>query len=162
MCPAAERYVAGLVHVLGAVETGLSSLTMGADTRRYVVEQKPSKSDTAAAAAAAAEDDLDVRKVLTGFHMADRNSRFRCALAKLRVQHVSLHFDFSESYFDFVVRKDVLCEQRFADLAGQVMVKRMDVRRDVALRGLDKEQAGVWEERVPVEIQTWELSTKRV
>lgn len=79
-----------------------------------------------------------MRKFLTGFHMLDRNPRFRQVQAKLAlVPTISLHFDFVESYFDFEIERAVLCNQRFAELAGQVLAKRNDIRERMAMRDVD-------------------------
>lgn len=137
VCPAAERYVGSLVALIGAVERGLVSLTVCADTRRYarLVGQR----ESSAGSNDASEEVLDLKKVLTGFHMADRNPRFMDALSKLRVENIDLHFDFLESYFDFSVDREVLCVQKFVEFAGQVLIKRNDLQRNAAMLELDED-----------------------
>ncbi|KAI8934819.1 hypothetical protein NX059_008500 [Plenodomus lindquistii] len=145
VCEAAERYVGSLVGVLGAVEKSLLSLRLSADTRRYTpvplpVSQRQRKGSEHEYKPGEEYGELDIRKVLTGFHMLDRNARFREAVGKLAlVPTVGLHFDFIESYFDFEIERDVLCNQRFAELAGQVLVKRNDIRERMALREIDQD-----------------------
>jgi len=166
VCPAAERYVGSLIAVLGAVEKTLLELKLGADTRRFAKPALPSCSPTmtttttttapltqeyAGNGYAYADEDMDtdadtelgMRKILTGFHMLDRNPRFRDALAKLTcIPSIALHFDFVESFFDFDVERHVLCAQRFTGLAGQVLVQRDAIRARVAMREADEDGEG--------------------
>lgn len=139
VCPAAERYVGNLVGLLGAVEKTLVELRLGADTRRLHADLD-SHQDTGHRMDTDVYTELDTRKILTGFHMLDRNPRFRDALAKLTsIPSIALHFDFVESFFDFDVERRVLCGQRFTELAGQVLVQRDEIRARVAMCETDGE-----------------------
>ncbi|KAH9864902.1 hypothetical protein IAQ61_008847 [Plenodomus lingam] len=144
VCEAAERYVGSLVGVLGAVEKSLLSLRLSADTRRYTAVALPSpqkqkeEGKKEAKAGEEQEDGLDFRKILTGFHMLDRNPRFREVQGKLAlVPTISLHFDFIDCSFDFEIERSVLCNQRFAELAGQVLMKRNDIQARMAMQDAD-------------------------
>lgn len=84
------------------------------------------------------DDRVEAQRILTGFYMADANPLFRKALARLHVADMALHFDFPESYFDFVVLKKVLCRQNLVELAGQVL----DVRSNIRFKTAAKQEAG--------------------
>ncbi|KAF2850975.1 hypothetical protein T440DRAFT_449583 [Plenodomus tracheiphilus IPT5] len=148
VCEAAERYVGSLVGVLGAVGESLGELRISADTRRYIPAPLGAHGTTHQTqqpeyARGEEHGELDIRKILTGFHMLDRNPRFREALAAItHVPSIFLHFDFAESYFDFEVERGVLCQQRFAELAGQVLVKRNDIRERLAVREAGGDEDG--------------------
>jgi hypothetical protein len=118
MCVGAERYIISLSYLLGAVRKNLLSLKLCADTRRYVEEEEAS---------------LDTKNLLTGPHIADSSSRFRKALSDLSVQHISLHYDFPESCFDFTVEMDVLCRQSLVDITGQVLIARSAIKLKSAM-----------------------------
>lgn len=124
LSPGANRYVTSLSFVLGAVKASLVSLKLAADVRPYTPE----------------ENALDVRKFLTGFHVADQSRRFKDALAALAVDDVALRYDFSESYFDFVAKRSVLVEDSFVHLAGQVLLARSEIQLRVALEELGEEE----------------------
>jgi hypothetical protein len=67
--------------------------------------------------------------------MADSNSLFNKAMKDLLVGKVGLHFDFPESYFDFVVGREKLCGQSLVELAGQVLAARSEIRFKAAMQG---------------------------
>ncbi|KAH7562098.1 hypothetical protein J3E72DRAFT_383602 [Bipolaris maydis] len=166
VCVGAQRYSTSLSYLLSAVETRLLSLKLCADTRRYLdetvvvvasVSNDSSSSSSTTTTTASAGDDiatttsnttntaskdnddrLEAQRILTGFYMADTNPLFRKALARLHVADMALHFDFPESYFDFVVLKKVLCRQNLVELAGQVL----DVRSDIRFKAAAKQDAG--------------------
>ena len=139
VCVGAQRYSTSLSYLLSAVETSLLSLKLCADTRRYVDESKlcNTSSSTATSSGFGSSnkekgDRLELQRMLTGFYMADANPLFRKALARLDVANIALHFDFPESYFDFVVAKKVLCSQSLVELAGQVLGVRSNIRLEAA------------------------------
>ncbi|KNG45010.1 hypothetical protein TW65_08251 [Stemphylium lycopersici] len=140
VCVGAQRYSTSLSYLLSAVETSLLSLKLCADTRRYVDEAKLCNSNTSTTTTGSGfggpnkekDDRLELQRVLTGFYMADANPLFRKALARIDVANIALHFDFPESYFDFVVAKKVLCSQSLVELAGQVLGVRSIIRLEAA------------------------------
>ncbi|KAG9185321.1 hypothetical protein G6011_07865 [Alternaria panax] len=137
----AGRYTTSLSYLLSTVLPSLLSLTLCADTRRYIdnsISQDPHRISTKS------ETDLErlqVQKLLTGFYMAESNSHFKKALKDLLVRNVGLHFDFPESYFDFVVERERLCGQSLVELAGQVLAARSEIRFKAAMQ-----EAGVGNE----------------
>jgi hypothetical protein len=137
-CVGAERYIISLSYLLGAVGKSLLSLRLCADTRRYhsfLLENRDGEGEDEHEGT-----EIDIRRTLTGFYVADGSSRFRAALAKLSlISEVSLHYDFLEAYFDFVVQKEVLCRQSLVGLMGQVLVARSELRLKLALQELCEE-----------------------
>ncbi|EMD69008.1 hypothetical protein COCSADRAFT_77783 [Bipolaris sorokiniana ND90Pr] len=139
VCVGAQRYSTSLSYLLSAVETRLLSLKLCADTRRYLDETVMVASIGNDSSNISNNDDrLEAQRILTGFYMADANPLFRKALARLHVADMALHFDFPESYFDFVVLKKVLCRQNLVELAGQVL----DVRSEIRFKAAAKLEAG--------------------
>ena len=144
VCVGAQRYSTSLSYLLSAVETRLLSLKLCADARRYMDDARPSDhaisntnsnhstSTTNTTNSKDHDDRLQTQRLLTGFYMADANPLFRKALARLHIADMALHFDFPESYFDFVVVKKVLCRQNLVELAGQVLNVRNDIRLKAA------------------------------
>jgi hypothetical protein len=145
----AQRYITSVSYVLGAVKSSLLTLRFCADVRRYadiLLAPATTIAATSSVPVDAEEDEeeevdlekdtLDPKRILTGFLTADTNPRFKAALAKLPLHSIPLHFDFPESYFDFVVDMDVLCQQSLGDLVGQVLVKRGEIRSIAALQEL--------------------------
>lgn len=135
VCVGAQRYSTSLSYLLSAVETRLLSLKLCADTRRYMDSDHSSSSSSSSNTSTNTKDNdgrLETQRLLTGFYMADANPLFRKALARLHIADMALHFDFPESYFDFVVLKKVLCRQNLVELAGQVLHVRNDIRLKVA------------------------------
>jgi hypothetical protein len=159
VCVGAQRYSTSLSYLLSAVETRLLSLKLCADTRRYLDDTVASGSNSSNASSSSSssssnnnnnnnsnnnkgyDDRLEAQQMLTGFYMADANPLFRKALARLHVADMALHFDFPESYFDFVVLKKVLCRQNLVELAGQVL----DVRSDIRLKAAKQESGDGYE-----------------
>ncbi|EUC42174.1 hypothetical protein COCMIDRAFT_104209 [Bipolaris oryzae ATCC 44560] len=140
VCVGAQRYSTSLSYLLSAVETRLLSLKLCADTRRYLDEPAAIVAGISNDSSSVSNnnDRLEAQRILTGFYMADANPLFRKALARLHVADMALHFDFPESYFDFVVLKRVLCRQNLVELAGQVL----DVRSDIRFKAAAKQEAG--------------------
>jgi hypothetical protein len=134
LCVGAERYIISLSYLLGAVQSNLLSLALCADTRRYVEGREVAgEGDDEKEDLDEDEDDdseINVKRMLTGFYVADGSSRFRKALKGLRVETVGLHFDFPEAHFDFKVESEVLHQQSLVDLKGQVLM----VRSEIALK----------------------------
>jgi hypothetical protein len=129
LCVGAERYIISLSYLLGAVQSNLLSLALCADTRRYV-EVRELTGEGENVDEDVDEDDygeVNVKKMLIGFYVADGNSRFRKALRGLRVKTVGLHFDFPEAHFDFKVVSEVLHQQSLVDLMGQVLMVRSEI-----------------------------------
>ncbi|EUC35619.1 hypothetical protein COCVIDRAFT_114893 [Bipolaris victoriae FI3] len=138
VCVGAQRYSTSLSYLLSAVETRLLSLKLCADTRRYLDEPAVVVGIGNDSSSSNNDDRVEAQRILTGFYMADANPLFRKALARLHVADMALHFDFPESYFDFVVLKKVLCRQNLVELAGQVL----DVRSDIRFKTAAKQEAG--------------------
>lgn len=144
VCPAAERYIGSLTYLLSKVKRSLLSLRLCADTRRYLSSIAPTDTDSLNETE---EDELDVRKVLTGFHMADRIRAFKATLAISSIRTIELRFDFPESTFGFDIATNVLCKMNLASLAGQVLIARNDIEMKAALEELGEGQDGpIWEE----------------
>jgi hypothetical protein len=134
ICVSAERYIISLSYLLGAVQSSLLSLTLCADMRRYVKGREVAgEGDDEKEDEDEDEDEdseINVKKMLTGFYVADGSSRFRKALKGLGVGTVGLRFDFLEACFDFSVEQEVLYQQSLVDLVGQVLM----VRSEIALK----------------------------
>ncbi|KAF2131194.1 hypothetical protein P153DRAFT_271804, partial [Dothidotthia symphoricarpi CBS 119687] len=146
LCTGAERYAATLGHVLTFVRNTLSSLKFIADVQPYMVERGDGSStdeteeetDTETDAEEAEEEEsFDVKKLLTGFHAAGTNPRFNAALADLPFPDIPVSFVFPDSYFGFVVEKEVLCKRGLLFLAGQVVFARNELRMRALLEELD-------------------------
>ncbi|KAL6710781.1 hypothetical protein ACN47E_007838 [Coniothyrium glycines] len=149
VCPAAERYVRSLTYLLDGVKESLLSLQLCADTRRCVSNGSISNGSSQDMDHRSEEEDedLDVKKVLTGFHMVDRNRRFKELLAMLSVRSISLRFDFAESNFEFKISRDMLCRTNMASLAGQILIAKNDIEMKAVLQELgDGDHGPVWEE----------------
>ncbi|KAL6162431.1 hypothetical protein ACJQWK_11364 [Exserohilum turcicum] len=113
VCVGAQRYSTSLSFLLSAVETRLLSLKFSSWSKDHTAR-------------------LEAQQMLTGFYMADANPLFRKALARLHIADIALHFDFPESYFDFLILRSVLCQQNLVELAGQVLALRSHIRRKAA------------------------------
>lgn len=144
LCPAADRYIMNLTHLLGFVKATLLSLRFTADTRRYA-----SFSDEVFGALAAdggddeeaLDDALDVKKVLTAFHVIEGNARFRCAVADLvAVRSVGVAFVFPESEFNYVVEKGELCKRGLLFLACQTVFARSEIKIKAMLEGFSEDE----------------------
>lgn len=136
ICPVAERYIMNLTHLLTFVKATLLSLSFKTDTRPYA-----GFSDEVFGALA--EDDesmdgsLDVRKILTAFHVIEGNLRFRKAVAELdAVRSIPVSFNFPESDFNFNVEKGELCKRGLLFLASQTIFARSEIKIKAMLEGL--------------------------
>lgn len=124
----AERYIICLSFLLDGVKDTLRTLRIGADVRPYTNSTKD-------------EDNVfDVTKFLTGFQYADQTPRFKHAIATLPVKQLQLRFDFSETYFDFKVEKEVLNRWSLMYLAGQLAIKKSEIELRGLLEELDEEE----------------------
>ncbi|KAJ4994345.1 hypothetical protein SVAN01_00174 [Stagonosporopsis vannaccii] len=140
VCPAADRYIMNLTHLLGFVKSTLLSLSFTADTRRYA-----SFSDEAFGALASddesLDDSLDVKKVLTAFHVIEKNVRFRNAVSDLvAVRSVAVAFLFPESDFNYKVEKLELCKRGLLLLACQTVFARSEIKIKAMLDGLSEDE----------------------
>ncbi|KAJ4410399.1 hypothetical protein N0V91_001883 [Didymella pomorum] len=150
VCPAAERYIMNLTHILAFVRSTLLSLSFATDTRPYA-----GFSDEAFGASAMTleEDDerlddaLDVKKILTSFHVIEGNLRFRQAVRELSaIRSVAVSFNFPESDFQFQVEKAELCKRGLLFLASQTIFARSEIKIKAMLEGMgDDELEGVEE-----------------
>jgi hypothetical protein len=147
VCTGADRYTTSLSYLLSTVSPSLLSLKICADTRRYVGSRTGQDSHALSDKFKADTERLQVQKLLTGFYMADSNSLFKKAMRDLLVRDIVLHFDFPESYFDFVVGRERLCGQSLVELAGQVLAARTEIRFKAAMQevgvGSEVAEAGV-------------------
>ncbi|KAH7075958.1 hypothetical protein BKA63DRAFT_443256 [Paraphoma chrysanthemicola] len=136
----AERYVSSLSFVLGAVKESLVRLKFVGDVRPYMY-QDVAMGEVDGKDAADEDEGLDVKKMLTGFHVADTNARFRSALGEVKVAEVGMRCEFLDSYFEFGVEKDVVLRSGLVYLIGQVLIARSEARMNAVLRELeDKEE----------------------
>ena len=147
ICPAAERYIMNLTHLLTFVKSTLLSLSFKTDTRPYasfsgeVFSTLLSDDDESLD-----EDSLDVKKVLTAFHAIQSNVRFTKAISELAmVKSVPVDFAFPESDFKFNIEKNELCKRGLLFLTCQVIFARSEIKIKAMLEefgddeGLDKE-----------------------
>ena len=137
----ARRYTTSLSSLLSTVSPSLLSLSLCADTRRYIDSTSSQDPHRVSTKSETDIERLQVQKLLTGFYMADSNSLLRKAMKDLLVRDVGLHFDFPESYFDFMVGRERLCGQSLVELAGQVLAARSEIRFKAAMQ-----EAGVGNE----------------
>ncbi|KAH7090186.1 hypothetical protein FB567DRAFT_558505 [Paraphoma chrysanthemicola] len=133
----AERYVSSLSFVLGAVKESLVRLKFVGDVRPYMYQDVAMGEADGKDAAEDEDEGLDVKKMLTGFHVADTNSRFRSALGEVKVAEVGMRCDFLDSYFEFGVEKDVVLRSGLVYLVGQVLIARSEARMNAVLRELE-------------------------
>jgi hypothetical protein len=121
-CKAAERYVSSVTHLLGFVRQSLLRLSFVADARVYATADADADAD--------ADDTLDVKKLLTAFHIAEGSPRFNALLAQMPlVRHIPVSFLFPDSFYAGTLR----CGTGAADsslflLACQVVLARSEVR----------------------------------
>lgn len=148
ICPAAERYVMNLTYLLSFVKSTLLSLSFKADTQLYA-----SFSDEALGTIVSEDDEssdetsLDVKKVLTAFHVIEGNLRFTKAVAELAaVRSVPVAFAFPESDFNYIVEKSELCKRGLLFLACQTVFARSEIRVKAMLDGLSDDGLGEVEE----------------
>jgi hypothetical protein len=136
ICPAAERYIMNLTHLLTFVKSTLLTLQFTADTRPYAsfsdVFEALSTDDESLE-----EDLLDVKKILTAFHVAENNLRFTKAILELvMIRSIPVAFSFPDSDFNFDVAKDELCKRGLLFLACQVVFVRSEIKIKAMLEGL--------------------------
>lgn len=149
VCPAAQRYIMNLTHVLSFVRSTLLSLSFKTDTRPYagfsdevfgVLAGELAEEDEGL------DDALDVKKILTSFHVIEENLRFREAVRELEaVRSVAVTFNFPESDFNFQVEKEELCKRGLLFLASQTIFARSEIKIKAMLdrmgdEGLDEEE----------------------
>ena len=135
VCPAAERYIMNLTHLLTFVDPTLLSLSFNADTRPYASfsdeDFGPLSPDDESL-----DDSLDMKKILTAFHVIEGNGRFMKALSELAtVRSVSVSFNFPESDFNFIVEKNELCKRGLLFLACQTVLARSEIKIKAMLDG---------------------------
>lgn len=137
VCPAAERYIMNLTHLLTLVKPTLLSLSFKADTRPYV-SSSDEVSGTLSSDDESLDDSLDVKKVLTAFHVIESNLRFTKAISDLAaVRNVSIAFNFPESDFNYNVEKGELCKRGLLFLACQTVFARSEIKIKAMLDGLN-------------------------
>jgi hypothetical protein len=130
VCPAAERYVSSVTHLLGFVKTTLLGLRFVADARPYAGREEGEDGDA-----------LDVKKLLTAFHIAEGSVRFNKLLAGMPlVRHVPVSFLFPESYFSGTLGKEELAQKSLFFLACQVVFARSEMRIKALLETLGDEE----------------------
>lgn len=136
VCPAAERYVMNLTHLLTLVESTLLSLSFNTDTRPYA-SFSSEMFDTLSSDDEGLDVALDVKKVLTAFHIIEEHSRFRKAVSDLHcVRDVAVTFNFPESDFNFNVEKRELCKRGLLFLACQTVFARSEIKIKAMLEEL--------------------------
>jgi hypothetical protein len=121
-CKAAERYVSSVTHLLWFVRPSLLRLRFVADARVYASADSDSDAET--------DDALDVKKLLTAFHIAEGNPRFNALLAHMPlVCHIPVSFLFPESFYAGTLRggADATDSSLFL-LACQVVLARSEGR----------------------------------
>jgi hypothetical protein len=140
-CLGAERYINSLSFLLSFTKGSLLSLKLKADVRPHTP----------------ANQEFDVKKFLTGFHVVDQSLRFKQAL---QVPEVSLRFDFADVCFDFVVERERMLRGSLVQLAGLVVMKRSEIGLKGVLEDLGRE---IEKKGVPGRLEdvtlAWPLST---
>ncbi|KAH6618640.1 hypothetical protein C7974DRAFT_400543 [Boeremia exigua] len=141
VCPAAERYIMNLTHVLGFVQSTLLSLSFMTDTRPYASFSDEVFGALSSDDESMDDDSLDVKKVLTAFHVIEGNVRFRSAIADLMaVRNVAVAFSFPESDFNYHVEKQELCKRGLLFLACQTVFARSEIKIKAMLDGLSGDE----------------------
>ncbi|KAF9698152.1 hypothetical protein EKO04_003612 [Ascochyta lentis] len=137
ICPAAERYVMNLTHLLAFVKSTLLSLSFKADTRPYANFSDEAFGAYSSDDESADEESLDIKKVLTAFHVIEGNRRFTKAMSGLTaVRNIPVAFSFPESEFNFNVEKNELCRRGLLFLACQTVFARSEIKIKAMLEGL--------------------------
>ncbi|KAL5115993.1 hypothetical protein ACEQ8H_006110 [Pleosporales sp. CAS-2024a] len=138
-CHGAGRYLLSMSYVLDGVKDSLRSLHIKADVRPYVD---------------ATDEEgglLDMSRFITGFNAADASLRFKQAIASLPTKQIQLRFDFTETFFDFKVERDVLSRWSWVYLAGQVALRKSEIELKEVMKDLNEEEiqsiVGVRQER---------------
>jgi hypothetical protein len=139
ICPAAERYIMNLTHLLTFVKSTLLSLSFKTDTRPYA-----SFGDEVFGALSpdneSWDDSLDVKKVLTVFHVIEGNRRFNKAISELAaIRCISVAFIFPESDFNYDVEKGEFCRRGLLTLACQTVFARSEIKITAVLEGLSED-----------------------
>jgi hypothetical protein len=157
ICPAAERYVMNLTHLLNFVKSTLLSLRFTADTRPYASFSDEVFGAVSTDFESVDEDSLDVKRVLTGFHLVESNPRFNKTLSDMvAIRSIPVTFLFPESDFKFDVVKGELCKRGLLFLACQVVFARSEIKIKAMLDGLSDDGLDEAEEE---EIQSASAST---
>ncbi|KAF3052170.1 hypothetical protein E8E11_005487 [Didymella keratinophila] len=152
VCPAAERYIMNLTHVLTFVRPTLLSLSFATDTRPYAGSSDEVFGAVASDLALDEDDEgmddaLDVKKILTSFHVIEGNMRFRKAVRELHgVRSVAVSFNFPESEFKFQVEKGELCKRGLLFLASQTIFARSEIKIKAMLEGIGGDELELAEE----------------
>ncbi|KAJ4347528.1 hypothetical protein N0V95_005359 [Ascochyta clinopodiicola] len=137
ICPAAERYIMNLTHLLAFVKSTLLSLSFNTDTRPYANFSDEVFGAFSPEDESIDEESLDVKKVLTGFHVIEGNRRFTKAMSELTaVRSIPVAFSFPESDFNFNVEKNELCKRGLLFLACQTVFARSEIKIKAMLEGL--------------------------
>ncbi|KAJ4381181.1 hypothetical protein N0V86_003529 [Didymella sp. IMI 355093] len=142
VCPAAERYIMNLTYLLTFIKSTLLSLSFTTDTRPYA-----GFGDEVFRTLAGDEDEedlddrLDVKKILTSFHVIEGNLRFRKAVRELEaVRSIAVSFNFPESDFNFQVEKGELCKRGLLFLASQTIFARSEIKIKAMLEGMGDDE----------------------
>lgn len=152
ICPAAERYVMNLTDLLTFVKSTLLTLSFTADTRPYASFSDEVFGALSSDDEGADEASLDVKKVLTAFHMIERNHCFTKAISQLAaVRSVQVAFAFPESDFNFDVEKGELCKRGLLFLACQTVFARSEIKIKAMLEGLSDDGLDEVEEEEAME-----------
>lgn len=134
-----------LTHLLALVESTLLSLSFKTDTRPYA-SFSGETFDTLSSDDDGLDGALDVKKVLTAFHIIEGHSRFRKAVSDLAcIRDVAVTFNFPESDFNFVIEKQELCKRGLLFLACQTVFARSEIKIKAMLEelgddGLEEEE----------------------
>jgi hypothetical protein len=140
----AQRYATNLSHLLTQLKSSLQSLTLTADARPFTTP----------------ESSLDHRRFLSSFHAASTNPHFQSALSSLPLKKVGVRFEFEEMWFDFTVQKEVLVGGGLVWLAGQVLVKRVEIGLGVCADEI--EEVEMMEEEVEMNVEGMEAVSREV
>jgi hypothetical protein len=138
VCAAAERYVSSVTHLLGFVQPSLLGLRFVADARAYAAVDSTSSSPSEEEEGSDGDGDaLDVKKLLTAFHIAEGSPRFNKLLAQMPlVRHVPVSFLFPECYFAGTLAKGDVASKSLFFLACQVVFARSEMRVEALLETL--------------------------
>lgn len=87
------------------------------------------------------DDALDVKKLLTAFHVIEGNARFRNAVSDLEaVRNIAVTFLFPESDFNYKVEKQELCKRGLLFLACQTVFARSEIKIKAMLEGFSGDE----------------------
>jgi hypothetical protein len=107
-----QRYATNLSHLLTHAKSSLQTLILTADARPFTTSSSSS---------------LDVKQFMASLTTLSSNPHFQAALSALPLENVGVRFEFEEMWFDFKVEKEALMNGGLVWLAGQVLVKRVEV-----------------------------------